>query len=209
MRVKIIPHGVLRQTWPLDYECEAATPSEALTALTVMHKLTPPTGSRFWQVRLMGYDTVPAINSPLQSAELHIVPDFSGGGGVVKIIVGAVLIVAAIFLAPYALGPITAALIGALAGTGISLVLGGVLELLTPSPKTATAAGSTPGSNYLSVPKNTVANNTRIPIGFGRFLVYGQFLSVNIQSDLLTTAADGRRAAMGYTAAPTYIVVTP
>ena len=144
-------------------------------------------------IRLVGYNTVPALHSPLRSPELHLVPDFSGGNGVTKILIGAALI-AAFFI------PGINATVGMIAlGMGISLALGGVLELLTPAPKTATPDKNEPDSKYLGAPKNTVAGNTRIPIGFGRYKLYGQFLSFNIQSDLTKIGtADTRRAGSGF-----------
>jgi len=192
MRVKIILHGVLRKLWPNNYECEANTPAEAMNAFMVVNDIKGPKQ----HIRLVGYDSIPALHSPLRSSELHLVPDFSGGNGVTKILIGAALIAAAFI-------PIVRESIffGIALGMGISLALGGVLELMTPAPKTATPdkTADSESSKYLGAPKNTVSGNTRIPIGFGRYKVYGHFLSFNIQSDLTKIGtADTRRAGSGF-----------
>lgn len=182
MRVKIIPHGILRRFWPTDFECEAATPYEAMNALTSQFKLGGPAPGQKWTVALAGYPTQVSLRCPLASNELHVMPALvgGGGGGFFKVILGAVLV--AVSFIP-GLGQATwAALPTALFSFGSSLVLGGILEFLTPAPKNNTPTTQAK-AEYLGPPKNTTASGTPIPIGYGRFAVYGQFLSFNIESD--------------------------
>jgi predicted phage tail protein len=185
MRVKIIPHGALRHTWPTDFECEAETAYEAVTALTCQFNLGRPSPTERWTVALVGHDTEVALHCPLRSPELHIVPAFVGGGGgnggFMKIALGAVLI-AVSFVIPAGWAAAGFALNTAAFNLGASLVLGGILEMISPAPKSNTAPTNN-RSEYLGAPKNTTASGTPIQIGYGRFAVYGHFLSFNIETD--------------------------
>jgi len=64
--------------------------------------------------------------------ELHLIPVIEGSSGIGRIILGIVLILVAVFqpqLIPAIIGQ------QAILGMGISMVLGGVMELLSPTPK--------------------------------------------------------------------------
>jgi len=62
--------------------------------------------------------------------EIHVFPKVKGSGGVLRIILGVILIIIGAVVAVFA-GPLGAAIIGA----GIGVVIGGVTALLTKSPK--------------------------------------------------------------------------
>jgi len=180
MRVKIILHGHLRKVWPHGFECEAATPAQAMNAYVTMNNLAPFSAREKWIVEVLDHPTVAALHSPLRFPELHIVPAFSGGGGFVKIAIGVVLIVAAIVTQQYYSLPFVAS---ALFAMGTSLALSGVMELLSPTPKLTPINNNDTASKYLGSPPNTTAIGTPIAIGYGRYLWSGQFLSFNLESD--------------------------
>src|SRR5690606_15604493 len=104
--------------------------------------------------------------------EIHLVPELSGGksGGFVKIALGAVLIAASFAMT----GPILPALYGGISASavfwgGVTLVLGGLLELISPAPKMDTKTSQDPeASKYLGTPQNTTRAGTRIPLLYGR-----------------------------------------
>lgn len=185
MLVKIIPHGALRATWPTDFEVEASTPYEAMNALCSQFQLGAPAPGKRWVVSLVGYSTDVSLRCPLSSPELHVVPSLlggGGGGGFFKILIGAVL-VAASFLLPGSQG-FMATLASGMFSMGASLVLGGILELLTPAPKKDTPTQSEDKTQYLGAPRNTTSSDTPIPIAYGRFALYGHYLSFNIEADI-------------------------
>lgn len=189
MRVKIIPHGALREKWPNGIELEAETPLEAMNGYVAQAGLPSAPGGGRWTVQLVGYDTPEALACPLTDAELHVVPAFmggGGGGGWVKIAIGVVLIAAAVVTQQYyLLGAYSALTAGALMGAGISLVLGGILEFLSPAPKLDTAStqsASDEASRYLGGAKNTVKSGTRRPLAFGRMKLYGHYLSFDVEA---------------------------
>lgn len=185
MRVKIIPHGVLKALLPPGFECEARTPFEAVNAVARQFLSGHNVGLRKHAIQVVGCPSVAALYSPVQQPELHLMPAFcGGGGGLVKVLVGAVLIIAAVaatVMDPTA-GPLVAALIGGVFGVGMSLVLGGILEMISPYPNPKDQYYSPSGSVFTGIP-NTAAMGTYIAIGYGRFAVGGQYLSIGVQAD--------------------------
>lgn len=131
--------------------------------------------------------------------EIKIVPVMAGAGGSTgQILAGVGLIAAAILLAPIGGGFLGAGQ-GLLAGTftlgaqasvavgflGASLVLGGISQLLTPVPQTATGADSEqdPRKSYsFSGIQNVSRQGVPVPIVYGETIVG----SVTISSTILT-----------------------
>lgn len=67
-------------------------------------------------------------------------------------------------------------------GLGTSLIIGGVMQMLSPSPKVSANASDPEASKYLGAPGNTTALGTYIPIGYGKFKVSGHYISFNIST---------------------------
>lgn len=188
MRHKVVLHGALRNLGvdgPLEFEGQ--TPHDALRALFTQAKkqFQPKPGQLPWRIRVIGFDDPNTLMLPANQNELHVVPDFNVGkdsGGFLQIVIGVVIIAAAIIAAPY-----TGGLSLGLVMAGALSILQGVIALISPAPRadfgnnTGTSAGSNP-SLYLGTPQNTVAIGTRIPFGFGEFKVFGQYLSFDVQA---------------------------
>lgn len=112
--------------------------------------------------------------------EIRIVPVMRGSkrAGLLQTVVGAVLIVAGVFLAAT---PFGAPLIGA----GIGLVAGGVIQMLSPQPKglkTSAAPENQPSYAFGSA-KNTTASGNPVPICYGRRRWGGAIISAGILSE--------------------------
>lgn len=201
-RKRIILHGYLKGLWSGPAEFEAETAAEAIYAFTRQTKAfnIKPGQSRHC-VRVVGFDDVSLLFHPTDVEEIHLVPDFSGGGGggggFFKIGIGILLIAAAMFipglqglvlLEAGALGAGSAAITGATVAfsMGLSLVLGGLMEIMSPAPKrevgNISAEAQAAASRYLGAPKNTTRIGTRIGILYGRGQVYGHFLSFDINA---------------------------
>lgn len=112
-------------------------------------------------------------------------------GGVLQIVIGAVALVAAYFTAGgslVALGMSAAAATAtttALTGLGLSMMLGGVVQLLTPQPKYNVGASSSTDNkpNYaFGAPVNTVAMGYPVPVLFGEREIGGAIISAGIFS---------------------------
>lgn len=191
-KTKVILHGSLRDVCPYEtLEFVGATAVEVLKALfTQVKEFAPKPGKLPFQVRVVGYD-LNDLFAPLKTGELHVVPDFCGGkrGGFIKIALGVALIAGAFLLPAGGLfaGTMFAITPSTLFWAGASMLFGGLLEMMSPAPSLDFGgdyqlSGDPPPSKYLGAPKNTVAIGTRIPIGVGRHILYGHYLSFDIQA---------------------------
>lgn len=183
---RIILHGRLKELAPSGLEFEAATAKEAIEGLCrQVPALQRALGRDFIQARVLGFDTLEAMVSPTDVTELHLVPYLGGGknNGIFQIIIGVVLIVVGVMTYNLQLSGYGAQLALGAIGMGVSMVLGGVMQLLAPQPTIDTTGNTDPeASKILPANQNTVKIGTRIPLGYGRYKVYGHFLSFSIQS---------------------------
>lgn len=99
---------------------------------------------------------------------IRFVPIPLGAGAAVRIIVGVALIISSFYGGgPWALS------------AGISMVLGGVIQALTPIPKKKDSGASTQ-SNYFNGPENTIQQGVPVPLIYGRCLVGSHAISANL-----------------------------
>ncbi|KJZ38935.1 tail assembly protein [Pseudomonas fluorescens] len=110
------------------------------------------------------------------TTEIRIVPIIAGSksGGIFQVVLGAVLIVAGFMVAGGSLG--TAAPVGtAMVMMGASMVLGGVVQMLTPVPKTSSQQEQASTENKPSYLFNGSFNSTQqglpVPVIYGQMLV--------------------------------------
>lgn len=191
-RRRIVVHGSLRALVPAPLELEVATAAEAVHALTrLVPALRPAVGRDRPLVKVLGFDTVESLYAPTEAAEIHLVPAFAGGkSGFFKVLIGGILVAAAVALGPagaviqgVGAGLLKAGVAGTLLGLGTSLALGGLLELVSPAPKIDVHAAQDPeASKYLGTPRNTVRIGTRIPLLFGEHLAHGHILSFDVDA---------------------------
>jgi predicted phage tail protein len=176
MQKKIILHGHLADKYPHEIVVEAATVAEAMRALKTIDELTPAEGEP-WPVTIKDVNSEIALFSETSMDEIHVYPRVSGGGGkggAMQILLGIVLIAIAIFV-PF---------VGAAAATmlfqaGAMMILGGILQMLVPTPEGTEESQS---SRYLGAAGNTVKIGTRIPIAYGNNKLAGQYLSFDVDA---------------------------
>lgn len=164
---------------------DVKTPAEAVRALSVNFK-----GFReelmTSEERNVGYKVITG-DEELEENQLHdpagkeivFVPVVMGAGAVARIIVGAVLIVAGAVMIATGVGAGAAPY---LISAGAGLVLGGVVQLLSPVPKAPKAPEkpeNTP-SYVFNGPVNTTAQGHPVPVGYGRLRVGGALISAGI-----------------------------
>lgn len=194
-KIKVVFHGYLKNLYPGELEMSGTTVAEIINGVcrqTKAFNVTP--GQERHTLRVMGFDTKESLYAPIpkNTKVLHITPQFCGGksGGFFRIIVGAVLI--GVSLAFGGTGFLATPLLGTTLGSmlfnfGVSLVLGGLLEMLSPSPKVDRAGingGTTDpeASKYLGATQNTVRIGTRIPILYGEHQAFGHYISFNVDA---------------------------
>lgn len=188
-KVKVILYGELKQLYPDDIELTGSCPSEILNGLVrlspVFQRKPNHTG---YPVKVVGYESREAIHTPFSGEvkELHIVPDMSGGksGGFFQIVIGALLIAASFLVPPIGIvGTLTVSSL--LFNVGLSLALGGLLQLISPTPKAdsfGNDAADPEASKYLGASQNTVKIGTRIPLLYGEMQAFGHYLSFDVDA---------------------------
>ena len=139
------------------------------------------------------------IHDPAGQQVIRIVPVVAGAGAAGRILAGVALVALAI-AAPYIAGAAVwggalsygagSALISAapfIGAIGASLALGGISQLLTPTPSTSTT-NSDPRANYsFSSIQNTSRQGTPVPVVYGETIVGSVVISAGI--DIAQVAA--------------------
>lgn len=196
---RVVLHGYLRSLVPGGVvEVSAETPKEAIEAMCAMtgEAFAPNVRSGRHMMRIVGHETLESLREYTDKEEIHVVPPYDGGKSKwVQIIIGIVLIATAIINPGGLLVGASALTIGGttlgsiMVGVGISLVLGGIMQLLAPQPKIDTGLQDDT-SKYLGAPGNTVRIGTRRPLVFGTDRVYGHYLSFNIDAKAVSNGAN-------------------
>lgn len=187
MFVKVLFHGALKRICPDEYKVDVSTPAEAIRAVTnqFKDKLIRKDGQRFvCSVKECPRDV--DLNSSLRSDELNIYPSFcaSGGGkkpGVFQMVVGTILVVIGAVLLFYVPG---GQAVGAfMMKMGGAIALSGLAQTLFPTKlPTANDSNNPESSKAFGNSGNTTKIGTRIPIGYGKYKVAGQYLSINTKA---------------------------
>ena len=191
-KIKIILHGYLRKLAPEGIEISGATVAEVVNGFCRQTKaFDVPLGEDRHCIQVVGFNTKESLfeKIPDNLTELHLVPEFSAGkGGFAKIVFGIVLIAVAFWM-PVSIGALTlmeggATIAGMMMSMGASLILGGLLEIISPTPKyTAQKTENDPeASKYLGAGQNTVKIGTRIPLAYGEIKMYGHYLSFDVDA---------------------------
>jgi predicted phage tail protein len=177
------------------FEADVASAAEAVRFLVVnFPQLERHMSDQHYRVSVGSYDlTIDELHDPAGQQEIKVVPVLAGaGGGVGKIIAGVALIALSLLFAPgaalassaFTLGPVAVS-IGV--GIGTSLVLGGVAQLLTPTPKIN--APGTPQDNddprksySFSGIQQTSRQGVPVPVVYGETIVGSVVISAGIDT---------------------------
>ena len=183
---KFIGHRVL--------EADVATAAEAVRFLLAnWPELEAHMSDQHYRVSIGTYDIdLEELHHPAGAAPISFVPVVAGAGATGRIIVGIALIALSFGIASLAAG---AALAGSLSGfalqavafgtqagliAGIGLVLGGVAQLLTPTPKISQDEGDPRKSFSFSGIQNTNRAGVPVPVVYGETLVGSVVISAGI-----------------------------
>jgi predicted phage tail protein len=169
---KFVGHRVL--------EADVATAAEAVRFLvTNWPELEGHMAQQYYRVHTAGEDlTLDDVHNPM-GREIQIVPVMAGAGAIGRILLGIALIAVASVVTFGTAGGLFAAgaLNAAVFGLGASLVLGGIAQLLTPTPKTDEDEGDPKKSFSFSGIQNTTRAGVPVPVVFGEMLVGGIVVS--------------------------------
>jgi predicted phage tail protein len=197
----IFVHGTAGRRFGRHFRLDVSSPGEAVRALcTLRPGLRATLREGLWRVivgppHLANAIEVKQLGMTMGRQPLHLVPATSPRGGGVdvgKVIVGTVLVGAAIFLtggigAAFATPLIASAGItyGAVVTLGVSMVLAGVSGLLSQAVGTGNAASRTSPLDAPSFLFNGVTNNTQpgspVPLVYGTFLTGSVLVGAGLQ----------------------------
>ena len=175
------------------FSLHAATPAEAMRALLLqIHGLRAHLEKGMYQVRFKKQDMSEASlqddMSQIGGGVLHIVPRVTGAGKWGQVIAGVALMVVGYFITPYS-GPIG----GFMVKMGFAMVVGGVAQLLTKTPKMDNLQGNgekaSRNSSFSNV-DNTVAQGSPVPLIYGTCYVGSRVISQGIESRRVDTKND-------------------
>lgn len=183
MLTKIRLDGVLGKKFGKEWELEVSSPSEALRLI----EANKP-GLRAWLVsNREKYDAyrVTCVYADGRTEDLEdntyflnrtglamirFTPIVSGSSSTVKIIVGAVLVVAGVYFDQAWMVKI-----------GAALILGGVIEALSPRPKLGDNSNpDNKNSYYFDGPANTETQGSPVPLIYGRVMCGSHPVSASI-----------------------------
>jgi predicted phage tail protein len=166
---KFIGHRVL--------EADVASAAEAVRFLLAnWPELEAHMNDQHYRVSIGTYDlTAEELYDPAGAAPISFVPVVAGAGAVGRIIAGIALVAIGLFVPGIgALG------VQILVGVGASLVLGGIAQLLTPTPSTSTDEGDPRKSFSFSGIQNTNRAGVPVPVVYGETLVGSVVVSAGI-----------------------------
>jgi predicted phage tail protein len=163
-------------------EADVATAAEAVRFLLAnWPELEAHMNDQHYRVSVGKYDlAAEELHHPAGAAPVSFVPVVAGAGAVGRIIAGVALVAIGLFVPGIgALG------VQILVGVGASLVLGGVAQLLTPTPRVAQGADTQddPRKSYsFSGIQNTSRQNVPVPIVYGETVVGSVVISAGIDT---------------------------
>jgi predicted phage tail protein len=166
---KFIGHRVL--------EADVASAAEAVRFLLAnWPEVERHMADQHYRVSIGTYDlTAEELYDPAGAAPISFVPVVAGAGAVGRIIAGIALVAIGLFVPGIgALG------VQILVGVGASLVLGGVAQLLTPTPSTSKDEGDPRKSFSFSGIQNTNRAGVPVPVVYGETLVGSVVISAGI-----------------------------
>ena len=183
---KFIGHRVL--------EADVATAAEAVRFLLAnWPEVEKHMSDQHYRVSIGTYDLLAEeLHDPAGQAPISFVPVVAGAGAAGRILIGIALIAAA-FIPGFGFAAATAATATAAATSagftalgsilfslGASLVLGGVAQLLTPTPTTSKDEGDPRKSFSFSGIQNTNRAGVPVPVVYGETLVGSVVISAGI-----------------------------
>lgn len=199
-----------------EWELDVRSPAEAIRAININlggaleRYLAGPARERLYRVAIQKRDNTiggDELNHRSGRSPIFIIPSVRGrNSGLGKVITGIVLIAAA-FLMPETLAawPIFGSSLtvgSALVAFGVPLVLGGISQMLTPTPQGITTQPDQASSTSFQGNATSVVQGGCVPVVYGRALVAPVPVSITISNNDVSTSAAGTNGAVDITPLP-------
>ena len=136
------------------------------------------------------------IHAPHGNRDIRIAPMIIGAknGGIFQIILGTLLVVAATLIGGPAAGAMALKIAAAFTSMGYAMIIGGVVQLLTPAPKGRSSKDKPENeSSYaFNGPINTQAQGNPVPVLYGELIVGSAVASagINVKDHTYVPAAN-------------------
>jgi predicted phage tail protein len=172
-------------------EADVTTAAEAVRFLLAnWPELEAHMNDQHYRVSIGTYDLIAEeLHDPAGAAPISFVPVVAGAGATGRIILGALLIIGAFFTGGATIGLLglaaPVAVSSVLLFAGATLLLGGVAQLLTPTPKATQGADGQddPRKSYsFSGIQNTSRQGVPVPIVYGETVVGSVVISAGIDT---------------------------
>lgn len=185
-------YGDMGKRFGREFQLDVKTPAEAIRALCSQLQgfrvyLEQHKNDAF-KVFTGGRNAHDALAAPCSDAEIiRIAPTVQGASAVGRIVLGAAMIALAIWnpMGWIALGAKGAVGTTALFSMGMSMALGGVVQLLSPTPTIDSGSGekveNKPSYNF-NGPVNTTAQGHPVPLCYGRMIVGSAVISAGLET---------------------------
>lgn len=202
-----------------EWHLDVRSPAEALRAIDINTRgalsryLGGPAKDRLYRIALQKRDNVidpSEVSHRSGLSTIYFMPTIRGRNwksGVGKVIAGIALIAAAVFFGPASfavLGWGGTGMIGVgaatiIAGFGISLVLGGISQMLTPKPTGTTASPEQAQSTSFPGNAAAVVQGGCVPVVYGRALVSPIPVSITVTNNDVSTTDAGTEGGVDST----------
>lgn len=186
-------YGPMKSRFGKEFKLAVKSPAEAVKALAVNipgfeHYLTTAKSKGLEFAVFVGKENIGEDKLGMKgSQDIRIAPIIVGSksGGLFQTLIGAVLLGAAVFFAPPAGLSAAGWGIKAAAGIGVSMLAGGIMQMLAPQPQGLNQREPTENkpSYSISGAVNTTAYGSPIAIGAGLSVVGGAIISAGIYSE--------------------------
>ena len=170
-------YGDMGKRFGREFELDVKTPAEAIRALCSQidgfRAYLHAHAQDAFKVFVGGRNACDELKFPSSDREvICIAPVVQGAGAAARIVLGVVMLAVAYFVpwtAPY------------LVPMGISMILGGVVQLLSPTSKTDTTAATTNAPSYnFNGAVNTTAQGHPVPLAYGRVIAGSAVISAGM-----------------------------
>lgn len=190
----VVFHGPLAEKFGSTFEFSASSVAEVCRALTVMvpgfEKYMMESKDNDMEFAILvddeNYEESQLANPLGAVKEVHFVPVIGGAKkeGILQTIVGAVLIVVGAVIGYFFGWTGIGAVVGkAMIGAGISMIVGGVVQMLSPQPKSSQAEKKDDPTSYLfNGAVNVSAQGASVPVLYGESFVGSVVVSAGISA---------------------------
>lgn len=180
-------YGILEEVAQRTTSVHAATFDEAMRALLANFPKLRKTLSNLRVSVLVNGQMIQFEDAlrPFNADRIDIMPVVGGNGPAVMILAGAALTAGAATIAGLFTGTFLASVItsASIAQFGISMILGGITQLLFKPPKPNIGSRADDKASYnFNGPVNVSQQGNIVPVGYGRLRVGSMVVSVNVQT---------------------------